>query len=304
MSKPSLLVMAAGVGSRYGGLKQIDPVGPNGEIVIDYSIYDAKRAGFGKVVFVIRQDIDADFREAIGNRIAKQIPVEYAYQELTKVPAWFQTPATRKKPWGTTQAVLMAEDAIHEPFAVINADDYYGVAAYRVMSGYLQTAQDKGGVADYSMVGFTLRQTLSEHGTVARGVCQVDANRQLVTVDEMTAIEKVGNGARYKQPDGTVLNLTGDEPVSMNFWGFTPSVFGHCRHFFESFLRERGQEEKSETFIPKTVDELIRAKRATVRVLSSPDAWFGVTYKEDKPHVVQSLRALIAKGVYPEKLWG
>lgn len=304
MSKPSLLVMAAGVGSRYGGLKQIDPVGPNGEIVIDYSIYDAKRAGFGKVVFVIRKDIDADFREAIGNRIAKQIPVEYAYQELTKVPAWFQVPATRKKPWGTTQAVLMAEDAIHEPFAVINADDYYGVAAYRVMSEYLQKAQDKGGVADYSMVGFTLRQTLSEHGTVARGVCSVSPSRQLVGVEEMTAIEKVGTGARYKRPDGTVLNLTGDEPVSMNFWGFTPSVFGHCRSFFESFLRAHGQEEKSETFIPKTVDELIRSKRATVNVLSSPDAWFGVTYKEDKPHVVQSLRALIAKGVYPEKLWG
>lgn len=304
MTKPTLLVMAAGVGSRYGGLKQIDPVGPCGEIVIDYSIYDAKRAGFGKVVFVIRRDIEKDFREAIGDRIARQMPVEYAFQELSKVPAWFSVPAARKKPWGTTQAVLMADGIIHEPFAVINADDYYGVQSYRVLADHLATSSDRQGVGDYSMVGFTLRNTLSEFGTVARGVCQVDPSGLLAAVEELTAIAKDGEAATYTDASGATRRLTGDEPVSMNFWGFTPSIFGHCHRIFGEFLRAHGQEEKSETFIPKTVDQLIREKRAQVRVLGSPDAWFGVTYKEDKPFVVESVRRLIAKGVYPERLWG
>lgn len=304
MNKPTLLVMAAGVGSRYGGLKQIDPVGPSGEIVIDYSIYDAKRAGFGKVVFVIRKDIEADFREAIGNRIAKQIPVEYAFQELSKVPSWFSVPATRKKPWGTTQAVLMADGLINEPFAVINADDYYGVASYKVLAAHLNKSADKNGIGDYSMVGFILRNTLSEFGTVARGVCKVDGNGQLAGVDELTAIAKDGNGAKYTDAAGVTHKLTGNEPVSMNFWGFTPSIFGHCRRIFDDFLKAHGGEEKSETFIPKTVDQLIREKKAHVNVLTSPDAWFGVTYKEDKPFVVSSIQKLIAAGVYPEKLWG
>lgn len=302
--KPTLVVMAAGVGSRYGGLKQIDPVGPHGEIVIDYSIYDALRAGFGKVVFVIRKDIEADFREAIGNRLARQADVHYAFQELTNVPAGFSLPATRKKPWGTTQAVLMAEQLVHEPFAVINADDYYGAAAYRVMGQHLATSVDRDGVGDYSMVGFILRNTLSDFGSVARGVCKVDAANQLVTVEELTAIERDGAGARYRKADGTYAPLTGNEPVSMNFWGFTPSVFGHCRRIFDDFLRQHGQEEKSESFIPKTIDQLIGEKKARVTVLSSPDAWFGVTYKEDKPFVIDSVRKLIAAGVYPDKLWG
>lgn len=304
MTKPTLLVMAAGVGSRYGGLKQIDPVGPSGEIVIDYSIYDAKRAGFGKVVFVIREDIAKDFREAIGDRIARQIPVEYAYQELSKVPSWFSVPAARKKPWGTTQAVLMADGLIHEPFAVINADDYYGVASYRVLAGHLGRSVDRGDVGDYSMVGFILRNTLSEFGTVARGVCQVSPDGTLASVEELTAIAKDGRGAKYTDAAGVVRSLTGDEPVSMNFWGFTPSIFGHCRRLFEDFLRAHGHEEKSETFIPRTVDQLVNARQARVTVLTSPDAWFGVTYKEDKPFVVESIRKLIAAGVYPEKLWG
>jgi len=296
--------MAAGVGSRYGGLKQIDPVGPSGEIVIDYSIYDAKRAGFGKVVFVIRKDIDADFREAIGDRISKQIPVAYAYQELSKVPEWFSVPATRKKPWGTTQAVLMADGLVNEPFAVINADDYYGVASYRVLADHLNQAGDKDGVGDYAMVGFILRNTLSDFGTVARGVCKVDADGMLAGVDELSAIERDGGGAKYIDAAGVPRKLTGEEPVSMNFWGFTPSIFGHCRGVFDEFLRDHGGEEKSETFIPRTVDRLIREKRAHVRVLTSPDAWFGVTYKEDKPFVVESIRKLVAAGVYPERLWG
>jgi hypothetical protein len=304
MSKPTLLVMAAGVGSRYGGLKQIDPVGPSGEIVIDYSIYDAIRAGFGKVVFVIRKDIEKDFREAIGDRIATHIAVEYAFQDLAKVPTWFSVPATRKKPWGTTQAVLMADGLIHEPFAVINADDYYGVASYKVLANHLNNSADRDGVGDYSMVGFVLRNTLSEHGTVARGVCKVHSHGMLTTVDELTAIAKDGNGAKYTDANGATHKLTGDEAVSMNFWGFTPSIFGHCHRIFDEFLRAHGGEEKSETFIPKTVDQLIREKKAHVKVLRSPDAWFGVTYKEDKPFVVESIRKLVAKGVYPEKLWG
>ncbi len=304
MTKPTLLVMAAGVGSRYGGLKQIDPVGPSGEIVIDYSIYDAKRAGFGKVVFVIRGDIEKDFREAIGNRIAKQIPVEYAFQELSKVPSWFTVPSTRKKPWGTTQAVLMADGLIHEPFAVINADDYYGVASYKVLADHLNKSSDKNGVGDYSMVGFILRNTLSEFGTVARGVCQVDSRGMLVTVDELTAIAKDGNAAKYTDAAGATHKLTGDEMASMNFWGFTPSIFPHCRRIFDDFLRAHGGEEKAENFIPRTVDQLIREKKARVNVLRSPDEWFGVTYKEDKPFVVESIRKLVAQGIYPEKLWG
>ena len=302
--KPTLVVMAAGVGSRYGGLKQIDPVGPHGEIVIDYSIYDALRAGFGKVVFIIRKSIETDFREAIGNRLAKQADVHYAFQELTTLPPGFSVPAGRTKPWGTTQAVLMAESLVQEPFAVINADDFYGAAAYRVLGKHLTTSADKNGIGDYSMVGFVLRQTLSDFGSVARGVCQVNAAGQLVTVDELTAIEREGSGAKYKRPDGSIMKLTGDEPVSMNFWGFTPSIFGHCREHFVDFLKARGSEEKSESFIPKTVDHLVGTKKATVTVLNSPDAWFGVTYKEDKPYVVDSIRKLIAAGVYPEKLWG
>ncbi len=296
--------MAAGVGSRYGGLKQIDPVGPCGEIVIDYSIYDAIRAGFGKVVFVIRRDIEKDFREAIGDRIAKRTEVQYVFQQLSNVPPWFTVPATRKKPWGTTQAVLTAVDVIHEPCAVINADDYYGATAYKVLAEHLNKSEDKNGVGDYSMVGFTIRNTLSEFGTVARGLCKVDADGMLTFIEELTAIEKDGSGAKYKDASGALIRLAGDEPVSMNMWGFTPSIFGHCRRVFEDFLRAHGNEEKTETFIPMTVGQLIREKKAHVKVLRSPDAWFGVTYKEDKPAVVESVRKLIAKGVYPEKLWG
>lgn len=304
MTKPTLLVMAAGVGSRYGGLKQIDPVGPSGEIVIDYSIYDAIRAGFGKVVFVIRGDIEKDFREAIGDRISKQIQVEYAFQELTKVPSWFSVPATRKKPWGTTHAVLMADGLINGPFAVINADDYYGVASYKVLADHLLKSSDKNGFGDYSMVGFILRNTLSEFGSVARGVCKVDAANHLTFIEELTAIEKDGAGAKYKDAKGGTIKLAGDEPVSMNMWGFTPSIFEHCKRIFADFLRARGGEEKSETFIPMTVGQLVNEKKAHCTVLRSPDAWFGVTYKEDKPFVVESIRKLVAQGVYPEKLWG
>jgi len=298
MSKPTLLVLAAGMGSRYGGLKQIDPVGPAGETIIDYSIFDALRAGFGKLVFVIRHDIEQQFREIVGSRFEKRIPVEYVFQELDKLPPGFAVPAGRTKPWGTAHAILMAEPAIKEPFAAINADDFYGRRAYTVMAGHLNS-----GSPDYAMVGFILKNTLSENGTVARGVSKTDANDYLTSIVEMMKIEHDGNGAKNTEPDGKVVQLTGDEPVSMNFWGFTPALFPQLREEFDKFLRRAGGEQKSECYIPITVGELVNSGRARVKVLRSPDSWIGVTYREDRPLVIEGIRKLIAKGEYPGKLW-
>jgi UTP-glucose-1-phosphate uridylyltransferase len=296
--KPTLLVLAAGMGSRYGGLKQIDPVGPQGETIIDYSIYDAMRAGFGKLVFVIRKDIEAPFKEIVGARFESRIATEYVYQELDKLPAGFSVPAGRTKPWGTTQAILMAENAIREPFAAINADDFYGADSFQVLSKQLQS-----GSPDYSMVGFTLRNTLSEFGSVARGVCEVDRENFLKSIIELTKIEKDGNGGKSINPDGSVSKLTGEEPVSMNMWGFTPTIFPHLRREFTEFLKAQGKAEKSECYIPMTVGDLIRNGHARCRVLRSGASWFGVTYREDRPRVVESIRGLIKQGLYPEKLW-
>jgi len=296
--KPTLLVLAAGMGSRYGGLKQIDPVGPTGETIIDYSIYDAIRAGFGKLVFVIRKDIEQQFKEIIGSRFDKRIAVEYAFQELDKLPAGFTVPPGRTKAWGTTQAILMAEDVIREPFAAINADDFYGADSFQVLAKQLQS-----GSGDYSMVGFILRNTLSDFGSVARGVCQVDAANYLKSILELTKIEKDGTGAKSINPDGSITKLSGDEPVSMNMWGFTPTIFPHLRREFTEFLKLQGKAEKSECYIPMTVGDLIRSGQAKCQVLRSAASWFGVTYREDRPHVVQSIQGLISKGQYPEKLW-
>jgi Nucleotidyl transferase len=298
MSKPTLLVLAAGMGSRYGGLKQIDPVGPNGETIIDYSIFDAIRAGFGKLVFVIRKDIEDQFREIVGARFEKRIAVEYVFQELNKLPAGFSVPAGRTKPWGTTHAILMAENAVMENFAAINADDFYGQNAYKVLAQHLNS-----GAPDYAMVGFILKNTLSDHGSVARGVSQVDANNYLTHIVELTKIERDGAGAKDTGPDGKITPLTGNEAVSMNFWGFTPAVFPQLKVSFENFLKKSGNELKSENYIPATVGELVTSGQAKCKVLRSPDSWFGVTYREDRPTVVESIRKLIAKGDYPEKLW-
>jgi UTP-glucose-1-phosphate uridylyltransferase len=298
MTKPTLLVLAAGMGSRYGGLKQIDPVGPNGETIIDYSIFDAMRAGFGKLVFVIRKDIEQQFREIVGARFEKRIAVEYVYQELDKLPAPYTLPAGRTKPWGTTHAILMAQHAIKEPFAAINADDFYGQNAYQVLAKHLTS-----GTPDYAMVGFTLKNTLSDHGSVARGVSQVDDNNYLTHIVEMTKIERDGNAAKNTGADGKITPLTGNEPVSMNFWGFTPALFPQLNVAFEQFMKKSGGEQKSECLIPATVGELVTAGQAKCKVLRSPDSWFGVTYREDRPIVVESIRKLIAKGDYPEKLW-
>lgn len=297
-SSPTLLVLAAGMGSRYGGLKQIDPVGPAGETIIDYSIYDALRAGFGKLVFIIRKDIEDAFRETIGSRFEKRVAVAYVFQSLDDIPARFTVPEGRTKPWGTTQAILLAEGAIREPFAAINADDFYGAESYRELARHLTS-----GSPDYAMVGFVLRNTLSDFGSVARGVCQVSSGGYLQSIVEMTKVEREGNGARNTDPAGKVARLSGDEPVSMNYWGFTPLVFGQLRERFEKFLEQNASDLKAECYIPNTVGELVAAGNARVKVLHSGDPWFGVTYREDRPRVVESIRRLIAAGLYPERLW-
>ncbi|HZP07699.1 MAG TPA: sugar phosphate nucleotidyltransferase [Terracidiphilus sp.] len=295
---PTLLILAAGMGSRYGGLKQIDPVGPSGEAIIDYSIYDAIRAGFGKLVFVLRKEIEQAFRDAFGGRFEKRVAVEYVFQELDKLPAGFTVPAGRSKPWGTTHAILMAADAIREPFASINADDFYGEESYRLLAQHLTAGTD-----DYSMVGFTLNKTLSEFGSVARGVCRVNGEDYLENIVELTSIERDGVEVKNTDAAGRVTRLAGDEPVSMNMWGFTPKIFGQLRGRFDTFLRQHGTELKSECYIPNTVGELVAEGEARVKVLRTHDEWFGVTYREDHPRVVANIRRLVQEGVYPERLW-
>jgi hypothetical protein len=297
-TSPTLLILAAGMGSRYGGLKQIDPVGPAGETIIDYSIFDALRAGFSKLLFVIRKDIEEAFRETVGSRFEKRVAVDYVFQSLEDIPQPYTVPAGRTKPWGTTQAILVAADAIHEPFAAINADDFYGAQGYSELAGHLTS-----GSPDYAMVGFTLRNTLSEFGSVARGVCRVSADGALENIVELTKIERDGNGARNTDANGNVTKLTGDEPVSMNMWAFMPRVFDQLRESFAQFLERSGSDPKAECLIPSTIGELIHAGKARVKVLRSSDSWFGVTYREDRPRVIESVRGLIAAGKYPEKLW-
>ena len=298
MTKPALLVLAAGIGSRYGGLKQIDPVGPHGETIIDYSIYDALRAGFGKLVFVIRRDIEAAFKETIGARFERRIPVAYVFQELEHLPPGFSPPPGRKKPWGTGHAILMGAEAIAGPFGVINADDFYGMTSFELLARQLEL-----GTPDYAMVGFVLRNTLSEHGSVARGLCRAGTDGYLETVTELTKIEPAGAGARYTDAAGQVHPLTGDEIVSMNMWGFMPSLFDHLRREFAAFLRSHPDDEKTEFFIPSAVNDLIHRRQERLKVLRTSDSWFGVTYREDRPRVVENIRRLIARGDYPEKLW-
>ena len=298
MTTPTLLVLAAGIGSRYGGLKQIDPVGSGGETIIDYSVYDALRAGFGKLVFVIRKDIEQAFREIVGARFEKRIAVEYVFQELDALPPGFHVPAGRTRPWGTTHAILVAGSAIHEPFAVINADDFYGAQGFRLLAQHLQSGTD-----DYAMVGFVLRNTLSEFGTVARGVSRVDSSGFLESVVELLKVERDGVHAKNTDPAGEVTHLTGDEVVSMNMWGFTPRIFEQLREDFQKFLEHSGSDLRAECFIPHTVTHYISAGRARVKVLPTNDSWFGVTYREDHPRVVASVRGLIQSGYYPERLW-
>ena len=298
----TLVVLAAGMGSRYGGLKQIDPMGPSGETILDYSVFDALRAGFSKVVFIIRPDFEADFRNNVSSKFEHLVDVEYAFQTLDKLPSGWSVPAGREKPWGTTHAILCAADVVKENFAVINADDFYGQESYAVLNNELSSVDSFANT--FSMVGFTLRNTLSDHGSVARGVCTTSENGLLTHIDEMTNLSREGSGALYTRDDGSVLSLTGDEPVSMNMWGFTPRLFDHLDRVFQEFLRTSGTELKSECFIPLTVGQLITEKHVTCKVLRSNSTWFGVTYKEDKEIVQGSIAALVEKGKYPQSLWG
>ena len=297
-ASPTLLVLAAGMGSRYGGLKQIDPVGPNGETIIDYSVYDAVRAGFAKLVFVIRRDIERQFRKVVGARFERHIAVEYAFQSLDDLPAGLHAPEGRTKPWGTAHAVLSGAGAVREPFAVINADDFYGAEAYRLLAAHLGS-----GTQDYAMAGFVLRNTLSAFGAVARGVCTVTGDGLMQDVVELLQIERDGAQARNREADGRMTALTGDETVSMNMWGFTPRIFDQLRERFRQFLQERGSDLRAEFYIPSAVNELVAAGDARVRVLPTGGSWFGVTYREDRAHVAASIGSLIREGYYPESLW-
>ena len=302
--KPTLVVMAAGMGSRYGGLKQIDPVGPNGEIILDYSVYDALKAGFGRVVFVIKKEIEQVFRERVGRTIEKQCETVYVFQRLDDVPEGFAVPPGRQKPWGTAHATLTARHVIDTPFAVINADDFYGQSSYRVLGDYLQSAQDHDGLYDYCMVGFVLRNTLTEHGHVARGVCQVDTTGRLVGIRELTRIEKSGKDARYTEDGTTWADLPGESVVSMNMWGFTPGLFPELEARFLLFLQENSNDIlKAEYFLPVAVGKLVAEGKATVQVLPSDEQWFGVTYKQDKARVKRAIQDLVGQGVYPDDLW-
>ena len=299
--KKTLLIIAAGMDSRYGGLKQIDPVGPNGEIIIDYSMYDALRAGFDKVVFVIRHSFEEAFREKIGSKLEGRAEVVYAYQELDACLEGITLPADREKPWGTGHAILVAKDVIDEPFAVINADDYYGVEAYRIMADQLEQMAANGD--EYAMVGYVLRNTLSEYGTVARGVCHHDDQMYLADVTERTSIRKEGDGAVFIDEQGVEQPLTGDEIVSMNLWGLGGDVFGYLQQQFNDYLQQHAGENKSEFYIPSVVDTLVKRKQKKVKILKTHDNWFGVTYREDKEIAQRCVRKLIEQGVYPEKLW-
>jgi hypothetical protein len=301
--KPTLLIMAAGMGSRYGGLKQIDPIGPNGEIIMEYSVYDAIRAGFGKVVFVIRKDFADVFKEKIGAKLAGAIEVEYVFQELDMFLGDFQPLPERVKPWGTGHAIMAAKDVIDRPFAVINADDYYGKTSFKVLGDFL-SSDTYPSPTEYSMVGFKLRNTLSEHGHVSRGVCDTDGEFYLENVNERTRILKDGNAAKYIDANGDYHPLTGDEVVSMNFWGFQASIFDHLDSRFVDFLKNEGLELKSEYLIPLIVGEMVKEGKAKVKILESPDSWFGVTYKEDKEITMNCIKNLVDSGVYPNNLWG
>jgi UTP-glucose-1-phosphate uridylyltransferase len=301
MPSPTLLVLAAGMGSRYGGLKQMEPVGPAGETIIDYSIYDALRAGFGKVVFVIRKEIEQSFKQIVGARFEKRIAVEYVFQELDRLPPGFSVPPHRAKPWGTTHAVLMAAAVLHEPFAVINADDFYGAAGYRLLAEHLVSGAS--GTEDYAMVGFVLSNTLSDFGAVARGVCRVSGEDYLESVVELTQVEHDGAHARNTDADGHVTRLTGDEVVSMNMWGFTPRIFAQLQEQFEKLLERMATNPQSESYLPSAINQLVSSRQARVKVLRTQDTWFGVTYRGDRARVVENIARLIQGGKYPKRLW-
>lgn len=303
MSSPTLLILAAGMGSRYGGLKQMDPMGPHGETVLDYSVYDAMRAGFGRVVFIIRRDFAEAFQSGIGARFAGKIEVDYAYQALDDLPAGFSAPAGRSKPWGTSHAIRAARDLISGPFAVINADDFYGRDSYERAARFLQSPPENIGREHYAMVGYQLENTLSDHGDVNRGICQSDADGYLTGVEEVVKIQRSDDGTVYgNYLDGSRREVPAGSIVSMNFWAFSTAFFPQLEAHFTRFLEQHGLEEKSECYIPTVVDEVIHNGLADCAVLPTSSSWFGVTYPEDKAHVVANIRALIDAGEYPSAI--
>jgi len=298
--KPTLLVLAAGMGTRYGGNKQLDEVGPSGETIIDYSIYDAIRAGFGKIVFVIRRDIEEQVKERFVERLKDKIEVDYVFQEITNLPEGVKVSDERQKPWGTSHAILVTREKIMEPFGVINADDYYGVDSFKILKDFL--VNDKG-IANYCIVGYKLGNTLSDHGHVNRGVCQVGDDGLLKNIVETRQIEKTKDGAKAPSADGSFLYFTGNEIVSMNLWGFKPTCYDFLEKEFRRFLNEKGMDPKSELDIPTSVDKFVKNGEITIQILMSNDRWFGVTYREDKPFVVESIRKMIREGIYPARIY-
>ncbi|WP_159519363.1 nucleotidyltransferase family protein [Sunxiuqinia indica] len=299
-TKPTLLILAAGMGSRYGGLKQVEPIGPNGETILEYSIFDAIRAGFGKVVFVIRESFADAFKKQFAGKLDSKIEVKYVYQELDHLPDGYSLPEGREKPWGTGHAILMAKDVIQEPFAAINADDFYGRESFRVAADFLtsEVAAD-----NYSMVGYQVKNTLSEFGTVSRGICKTDKNSNLVQITERHQIARENGRITFTDENDNKVAVDDNTLASMNFWGFHPSLFQHLESQFKQFLDEKMETPKSEFYIPSVVFELIRTGQAQAKVLDADSQWFGVTYPEDKPFVVEQVKKLTEQGDYPQKLW-
>lgn len=300
--KPTLFILAAGMGSRYGGLKQLDGLGPHGETIMDYSVYDAIQAGFGKIVFVIRHSFEKEFREKVILKYEDKISVEVVFQELDYIPAGFVPNPEREKPWGTNHALLMGKDVIHEPFGIINADDFYGRASFQILAGMLKTMADK--THNYCMIGYLLGNTLSESGTVARGICQLDDENYLTKVVERTQIERIDGVPCYKDEDGTWKKLTDTTPVSMNMWGFTPDYFDLSEKSFENFLKENHNNLKAEFLIPTVVNDLVEKKEVRVKLINTPSVWFGITYATDRPEVALRIQELVDERIYPEKLFG
>ena len=301
MESPALLVLAAGMGSRYGGIKQMDPVGPDGEFVLDYSVFDAWRAGFRSVVFIIREELEAPLRKHFGNKLENKLEVRYVCQKLNDLPSGLVSPPQRQKPWGTGHAIWSARSVIDGSFGAINADDFYGAQSYQVLADFLRSpACDE---RTYAMVAYRLANSLSEHGTVSRGICKVSADGLLEDVVERTNIEPIAGGARFKDDEGCWQPLTGEEPASLNLWGFSGSLFNKMEILFREFLQLRGSELKSEFFIPTVVDTLIKRGECQTRVLNTPECWFGMTYAEDRAMVIDKIAELTARGVYPKQLW-
>lgn len=301
--RPTLLILAAGMGSRYGCLKQVDPVGPSGETLMDYAVFDALAAGFDRVVFVIRRDFEAAFRDAVGRKYEGRVAVDYAFQALDDLPAGFALPADRAKPWGTAHAIRAARRLLPAPFVMINADDFYGRDAFQALGAFLQAPAADGSRLHFAMAGYGLRQTLSEHGTVARGVCRVGPDGLLLGVTEMTKLAPVPGGVENREGAGAPVRLTGRETVSMNIWGFVPGLLPALEERFPAWLRANTANPKAEWYIPMVVNELVKEGRADVRVLSAESPWFGITYREDRPRVAAAVASLVAAGAYPARLW-